>query len=421
MAESGTRIDYSLRSRKYVERKIFSELFQAINTDTKTISDYRYIGLGSFYFSDFVMMHELFGIKECICFTKNNNWYYNAEEITALILNEVYSICNNMDIEKCESSSNCGIKMKKCSEWSKIRSSDKKSIIERIEKFISDCTEKYGQLNLDDDFYEKINNLIREKITNRYEFNKPFTCIDIKYGDINNCYKKLPQNEKSNDIIWLDYDEFLNPDGIELIKTISKNSKAGDILIITVGLFDNPDEFVETYNEALCSDERCSSDEDSEEYCDDTKPFFIERIDHKDVFQKSDIPKTLYKLINSIINGEIEKRITNSINMYEVLSCTYKDGRYMYTYAVVFDNKDSKIVSRIKDREWYIKRNTDSIYDIDVPCMTNLERRRVSQHLPQADVEALASEFPFIPKADIEKYIPIYRYYPNFISAENKA
>lgn len=141
---------------------------------------------------------------------------------------------------------------------------------------------------------------------------------------------------------------------------------------------------------------------------------------HKDVFQKSDIPKTLYKLINSIINGEIEKRISNSINMYEVLSCTYKDGRYMYTYAVVFDNKDSKILSRIKDREWYIKRNTDSIYDIDIPCMTNLERRRISQHLPQTDVETLVNAFPFIPKSDIEKYIPIYRYYPNFIPAENK-
>jgi len=60
---SFNKINYYLRPNKQVERKIMIEIIQKLNTEI-SILDYSYIGMGSIYYYDFILMHKLLGLKK---------------------------------------------------------------------------------------------------------------------------------------------------------------------------------------------------------------------------------------------------------------------------------------------------------------------------------------------------------------------
>src|ERR1700761_6192677 len=113
MSSSFEKINYSLRPNKSIERKMICEAFTRLSL-LDHLSNYRYIGMGSAYFADFILFHRNLGMT------------------------------NLISIEKEES---------------------KKA---------------------------------------RFEFNKPFSCIDIKYGNSSTVLPNL-ELEKSKNIVWLDY------------------------------------------------------------------------------------------------------------------------------------------------------------------------------------------------------------------------
>jgi len=67
------RINYSLRPAKHVERKMFCETFSKLSTLDK-IQNYRYIGMGSAYFSDFTLFHKTLGIRKLLSIEGEKNY-----------------------------------------------------------------------------------------------------------------------------------------------------------------------------------------------------------------------------------------------------------------------------------------------------------------------------------------------------------
>lgn len=59
------RINYSLRPAKHIERKMFCETFSRLSI-LDSINNYRYIGMGSAYFSDFSLFHKSLGITKLL-------------------------------------------------------------------------------------------------------------------------------------------------------------------------------------------------------------------------------------------------------------------------------------------------------------------------------------------------------------------
>lgn len=58
-------INYMLRPNKNVERKLIAATLSALKRSFP-ISDYRYVGFGSMWFSDFVLMHKVIGISDMV-------------------------------------------------------------------------------------------------------------------------------------------------------------------------------------------------------------------------------------------------------------------------------------------------------------------------------------------------------------------
>ena len=65
MSDSGRAINYSSRPAKGVERKLICDLVSKF-PKCNNISEYRYIGFGSFYFADFILFHNQLNIDKMI-------------------------------------------------------------------------------------------------------------------------------------------------------------------------------------------------------------------------------------------------------------------------------------------------------------------------------------------------------------------
>ena len=65
MAPSYRSIDYSLRPGKYVERRMLSEALRKLHPFA-AIDSYRYIGMGSIWFTDFAHFHRTLGITDMV-------------------------------------------------------------------------------------------------------------------------------------------------------------------------------------------------------------------------------------------------------------------------------------------------------------------------------------------------------------------
>jgi len=70
MAGTYRRINYSLRPAKAVERKMICEAVRRLHPFGK-IETYRYVGLGSVYFSDFQLFHRELGMEDMLSIEKD--------------------------------------------------------------------------------------------------------------------------------------------------------------------------------------------------------------------------------------------------------------------------------------------------------------------------------------------------------------
>ncbi|MBS42148.1 MAG: hypothetical protein CMH83_02995 [Nocardioides sp.] len=62
---SYTKINYSLRPAKAIERKMMVELLRRLDRSA-SLAHYRYVGFGSPYFADFALLHRSLGIREMV-------------------------------------------------------------------------------------------------------------------------------------------------------------------------------------------------------------------------------------------------------------------------------------------------------------------------------------------------------------------
>lgn len=64
-------VSYDLRPAKQVERRMMIDAFHRLASAGFAIADYRYVGMGSIYFVDFILFHKLLGINKLLSVEKD--------------------------------------------------------------------------------------------------------------------------------------------------------------------------------------------------------------------------------------------------------------------------------------------------------------------------------------------------------------
>ncbi|MEK0337376.1 MAG: hypothetical protein QQN41_08080, partial [Nitrosopumilus sp.] len=62
------KINYLLRPKKQIERKISIEILQELQQIDHDFEDFQYIGMGSIYYYDYILFHKYLKIKKYISF-----------------------------------------------------------------------------------------------------------------------------------------------------------------------------------------------------------------------------------------------------------------------------------------------------------------------------------------------------------------
>ncbi|MBB6134606.1 hypothetical protein HD842_002748 [Massilia aurea] len=94
MSASFKKIDYSLRPAKHAERRMLCDVFRRLSPFGR-IEDYIYVGFGSIWFSDFILVHKTLGVKNMISIEQNTAARQRIEENKPFRIPVIYQQSKN--------------------------------------------------------------------------------------------------------------------------------------------------------------------------------------------------------------------------------------------------------------------------------------------------------------------------------------
>uniref|UniRef100_A0A8J7DAP4 Uncharacterized protein n=2 Tax=Desmonostoc muscorum TaxID=1179 RepID=A0A8J7DAP4_DESMC len=318
MAGSYSKINYSLRPAKAVERKIICDSLRCLSPFGE-LTNYRYVGFGSTYFSDFILFHKSLHIEDMISIEKDNN------------------------------------------------------------------------------------------AKDRFEYNKPFGCIEIKYGASYEVLPTIEWNKKS--IVWLDYDSPLEKTILDDIDTLTSKLVSGSVLIVTA---------------SAEQDRPPKEGWDIKEINKFREDKLRERLPNEKIpiHEPIDLTgKNLGNLYKRIINNQLKQSVSNAnsarsedekLNYKQIFDFRYADGSRMLTVGwLLFEQSYCNLAEQCKFSKNFNATELDNPYEINVPNLTRKEIHYLDSQMPTDDCDAVKRIC--IPLKDVKCYAELYKYFPSFV------
>ena len=237
----------------------------------------------------------------------------------------------------------------------------------------------------------------------RFFFNKPFDCIQLVWGESTNELPKLQWNGIPS-IVWMDYDDAINPGMIADIGTIVRQLEPGSMVLFTV----------QAEGKTFKSDDKCALDGLREEVGDFIPP---------DATPADMRGKRFQKLLRRIVDNEFKRVLSyrnaalppqNSVQYKQLFNVIYADGVRMTTIGgVIFRADQAQRLANCEFSDFEFLREGDDPFEIRVPVLTYREQLKLSAELPSGDPVP-----PFLATGDVSAYRTVYRYYPTFIETD---
>jgi len=229
----------------------------------------------------------------------------------------------------------------------------------------------------------------------RFDFNKPYKCIKMEYGDASVVVDRYDWGKKS--IVWLDYDEQIDDEKLLTVAKCVQEMEAGSLVLVTVNVDSGGD-----VEDRLKQIERTISEEHLP----------------SDFNRRMLASKEYPGLIRSIMYGQVEdafdaRASVDGDELEQFINFVYKDGARMMTlgWAINGKGQDSFIrKSGIDQLEYY--RNDAIPFEIRAPILTPREVAYMNKQLPAHEGEK--PNCPGLSENEIADYSSVYRYYPVF-------
>lgn len=246
----------------------------------------------------------------------------------------------------------------------------------------------------------------------RFNFNRPFKCIRMRFGHSTEMLPLLSWNEKT--ILWLDYEEKVNENVLEDVATFCSGALPGSVLVVTV-------------NARLPTDEEIRDQSVTDRLAFLQERVGIERVP-RDVANRDLSIDGFPRVSRRIIDNEIRETLSNrnralkhdeQISYVQLFNFLYEDTSPMLTVGglIYQENRTDKEKISLSglDKLPFVRKFARP-YSIEVPRLTFREIRYLDSQLPVDPKGRLADHN--IPKKDLRHYSEIYRYFPAFVEAE---
>ena len=237
----------------------------------------------------------------------------------------------------------------------------------------------------------------------RFEFNRPFACISLRFGMSTEVLPELEWQDRPT-ILWLDYDGKLDEDVLSDIDHVASNLASRSFFIVTLrasaGDFgDTPEGRRESLQSAIG----------------DKLPTDIELAE----FTGERFPQLLWRIIGAEIQRFITERSAaltppTKYRYSQTLHFTYSDGaRMLTTGGMIFQEGERVTLNQMDFNSLPFYRPGYEAFNIVVPKLTMKELRALDEQLPSAN-----PTLPGVPRRDINAYASNYRYFPTFAEIE---
>jgi hypothetical protein len=245
----------------------------------------------------------------------------------------------------------------------------------------------------------------------RFEFNRPFKCIELKFGESNLVLPTLAWDIRS--ILWLDYDGKLDSDVLLDIGFFCSHASSGSVICVSVNAHPSHSDDIPADN---ILEYRLQQLGDA--VGEDKVPKNIEATD----FGGWGTAKIFRQIIDQEISRTLDDRNSKNVSgnrfIYQQLfNFHYADGTKMLTVGgLLYDEGQKHLVAQCDFQTLSFFRQGDEPYLIEVPNLTYREIRYLDTQLPMKEDEPLT--LPGVSKKDIERYAKLYRYFPTFTEAD---
>jgi hypothetical protein len=247
----------------------------------------------------------------------------------------------------------------------------------------------------------------------RFEFNRPFGGVELMFG---NSAQELPKIDwRNRSIVWLDYDDQLNPSILADVRNVAGSASSGTMLIVSV--------------QAQTRPILRMGDDDAQ-----TEVTTVEQF--RSVFGPGRTPTEMTegdligwkmaRLYRRVILEEISDGLSavnagrghgQRLKFKSVVSIEYADGAKMTTIGGVFVDEGQEPIYNSCDFERlaFFRGGLDALR-LEVPKLTPKEMREIERVLPHEDLETL--QIDHLPASDVRAFASLYRYLPSFVSFE---
>lgn len=237
----------------------------------------------------------------------------------------------------------------------------------------------------------------------RYDFNRPYGCIQMKFGDSGKVLPRLDWSRRS--IVWLDYECCLDADVLGDIECVVANLLPASFLLVTLNV---------GRGEPL----KDPVGELRSRVGDDKLPVGLELSDFQG-WRRADVECRIAKniILDTLRDRNGASLPKNRLSFIQALNFRYQDNARMATVGgLIVRDSDVPSVDQSGLAKLDFFRADGESYFIDVPLLTYREIRHLDQSLPGK--RAKGSAQGMLSQEEVEKYERIYRYYPVFTEAE---
>lgn len=233
-------------------------------------------------------------------------------------------------------------------------------------------------------------------IEKRVHFNNPFAPVRIRMSPIGDIIPEL--NSDINHILWLDFDDRINPQLLADVVLASYKLPVTSILLVTVDV------------EPLSNGQTPAQ---SMAYYEENAGEFFEHDWSASDFSRSKLPETILRIVMNAISRGLTGR--ENVWFQPLVRFVYADGHEMITVGgmIVTEQERQRVLeSGIEKKPFVMLDANHDLYRIKVPRLTRKERIHLDQFMPCPD-DWVPDAFE-MSSENILSYRDIYRYHPAY-------
>lgn len=248
----------------------------------------------------------------------------------------------------------------------------------------------------------------------RFEFNRPYNCIKMKYGKSNDVLPQLAWNKRV--VVWLDYEGHLTDSELRDVAYIVMNAASGSMLVVSINAGSYQ---LHPARKKKLGLQEARLEKLIEDVGSDKVP--------GDILGKNLEGWNMARTFRRIIMNEIDQVLRNRNGLHsddhrleyqQLFNFHYRDQARMITVGgVISDDQNETTIQQCQFESLDFVSTDDTPYKIEIPVLTPLEQRYLDKKLPQGAIEE-AREKVGLTEVEIQNYARVYRYCPTFVEIE---